>query len=62
MRNLDPADATRFESIAVVTPVRAILDGIERHLDGRLIDQAVDAARRRGLIIGDEVSALAAAR
>lgn len=62
VRDLDPADITRYEGIAVVTPVRAILDGIERHLDGRLIDQAVDAARRRGLVIGDEIATVEAAR
>ena len=62
VRDIAPADITRFEGIPVVTPLRAILDGIERHLDARLIDQAIDAARRRGLITGDEVETLTAAR
>lgn len=61
VRDLDPGDITRFEGIRVVMPLRAILDGIERHLDGRLIRQAIDAARRRGLIFGDEIAALDAA-
>ncbi|MCU1461668.1 MAG: hypothetical protein JWO37_1743 [Acidimicrobiales bacterium] len=62
VRDLDPANITRFEGIAVVTPLRAILDGTERHLDGRLIDQAVDAARRRGLVIGEEIDTIDEAR
>lgn len=60
VRDLDPADITTSDGIRVVTPMRAILDGIERHLDGRLIHQAIDAARRRGLIVGDELAALEA--
>jgi predicted transcriptional regulator of viral defense system len=61
VRDLDPADITRVEGIAVVTPMRAILDGLERHLDKRLIGQALDAARRRGLITKTELTALEAA-
>lgn len=48
VRDLDANDAARVEGIPVVTPMRAILDGLERHLDKRLIDRALDAARRRG--------------
>lgn len=55
-RDLDPVDVTRFEGIPVVTALRAILDGTERHLDRRLIDQAVDSARRRGLITREELA------
>lgn len=55
-RDLEPIDVTRFEGIPVVTALRAILDGIERHLDHRLIDQAVDSARRRGLITRGELA------
>ncbi len=61
VRDLDASDVTRFEGIPVVTAVRAILDGIERHLDRRLIDQAIDAARRRGLIARQEFAGLNAA-
>jgi predicted transcriptional regulator of viral defense system len=62
VRDLDPADVTRFEGISVVTPARAILDGIDRHLDRRLIGQAIDAARRRGLITAEEANAIEATR
>jgi predicted transcriptional regulator of viral defense system len=55
-RDLEPVDVTRFEGIPVVTALRAILDGTERHLDRRLIDQAVDSARRRGLITREELA------
>lgn len=61
VRDLDAADIARFEGIPVVTPMRAILDGLERHLDKRLIGQALDAARRRGLIAKGELAALEAA-
>jgi predicted transcriptional regulator of viral defense system len=60
-RDLDPGDVTRFEGIPVVTAYRAILDGTERHLDRRLIDQAIDSARRRGLLTHDELATLKAA-
>lgn len=58
VRDLDPGDITRVEGIRVVVPARAILDGIERHLDRRLIDQAIEAARRRGLVTRDELAVL----
>jgi predicted transcriptional regulator of viral defense system len=60
VRNLDEGDVTNVEGIPVVTPLRAILDGIERHLDDRLIRQAIDGAQRRGLLVGDEISRIAA--
>ncbi len=49
-RDLQPADIGRHEGIPVVTPRRAILDGIEAHLGHGLIRQAIDTAHRRGLI------------
>jgi predicted transcriptional regulator of viral defense system len=49
-RDLLPADIGRHEGIPVVTPPRAILDGIEAHLGHGLIHQAIDTARKRGLI------------
>lgn len=61
-RDLDPQDLTHHEGIAVVTPLRAILDGVERHLDSRLIDQAVTNARARGLLLRDEIDTVEAAR
>ena len=53
-RNLPPGDVSRVEGIPVVSPRRAILDGIETHLGGHLIDQAVDMATRRGDITTEE--------
>jgi predicted transcriptional regulator of viral defense system len=58
-RDLAATDISNVEGIPVVTPLRAILDGIERHLDERLIDQAVDQAKRRGLLLVDEVAMIA---
>jgi len=49
-RDLQPADVSRHEGIPVVTPRRAILDGIEAHLRHGLIHEAMDTARKRGLI------------
>lgn len=49
-RDLDPADVTNLEGMQLVTPRRAIEDGVERHLDGRLIEQAISSARARGLV------------
>ena len=53
-RDLDDADVANVDGIPTVTPMRAILDGLERHLDRRLIDQAIDVATRRGLLIDAE--------
>lgn len=55
VRDLDRVEVTRHEGIPIVTPMRAILDGLERHLDRRLIDQAVATARERGLLLRDEL-------
>jgi len=51
-RDLDEDEKTRYEGIAVVTPQRAILDGIESGLRTDLLRQAIDSARRRGLLRG----------
>jgi predicted transcriptional regulator of viral defense system len=59
VRDLDASDVTNVDGIPAVTPIRAILDGIERHLDDRLIRQAIDGAQRRGLLTGDELSRIA---
>jgi predicted transcriptional regulator of viral defense system len=61
-RRLDEADVTRYEGIPVVTPLRAICDGIEEHLGGHLIDQAIDTARRRGQITPGELDVLTTSR
>lgn len=49
-RDLDPRDVARHEGIPIVTPYRAILDGIEAHLGRRLLDQAIANAINRGLL------------
>ncbi len=59
-RDLDPGELSNIDGIAVVTPVRAILDGVERHLDRRLVDQAIDNANGRGLLSPDERDLLSA--
>lgn len=53
--DLNPTEIALFEGIPVVNPFRAILEGKERHLDRRLIDQAIDAARQRGMITTEEL-------
>lgn len=57
-RHLEPDDLATVDGIATVTPLRAILDGMERGLDGRLIAQGIDTATRHGLILADEQRAL----
>ncbi|SRR6266545_6637953 len=57
-RDLDPADVTLHEGIPIVTVYRAIRDGIEAKLGGHLIDQAIDTARRRGLLAPEQLNAL----
>jgi predicted transcriptional regulator of viral defense system len=49
-RDLDERDITRYDGIPIVTPERAIRDGIERHLGAHLIRQAITTARARGAI------------
>jgi len=61
-RHLDSTDITRLEGIPVVTVRRAILDGIERHLGGHLIDQAIDTARSTGALRGRDLDTVAQAR
>lgn len=49
-RDLDTRDVTSHEGIPIVTPARAIRDGIEADLGAHLIRQAIDSARERGEI------------
>jgi len=51
-RDLPDSDRTFIEGIAVVTPARSIEDAIDTHVDPKLIDQAIETARRRGLLRG----------
>ncbi|MGH2675268.1 MAG: type IV toxin-antitoxin system AbiEi family antitoxin domain-containing protein [Actinomycetota bacterium] len=61
-RDLDPDDVTLHEGIPIVTVYRAIRDGLEADLGGYLIDQAIDTARRRGLLTPAELRALTGTR
>jgi len=61
-RDLDPDDITRLEGIRVVTVRRAILDGIERHLGGHLIDQAIATALDTGQLRPGDVDEITRAR
>ncbi len=61
LRTLSASDITNIDGIPAVTALQAILGGVERHLDNRLIRQAIDTARRRGLLIGDELDRVWAA-
>ena len=55
-RDLADSDRTLVEGIPVVTPTRSIADAIDAHLDPKVIDQTIDAARRRGLIRGETLA------
>lgn len=55
-RDLDEADVTSHEGIPIVTVRRAILDGIEANIGRYLIDQALEAANKRGLIDEEDVA------
>jgi predicted transcriptional regulator of viral defense system len=59
IRSLGDSDITNVDGIPVVTPLQAILDGIERHLDDRLIRQAIDGAQQRGLLVDNDLSRIA---
>jgi predicted transcriptional regulator of viral defense system len=55
-RDLGNREVTRHEGIPIVTPERAILDGIESGLRTDLLRQAIDTARRRGQLRGPELA------
>jgi len=55
-RDLDDRDVTRHEGIPIVTPYRAILDGIDGHLGQRLLGQAIDNAKARGLLTREQLA------
>ena len=57
-RDLDPRDITYYEGIPIVTPRRAILDGIESGVRTDLLRQAIDTAGRRGLVRGEKLADL----
>ena len=55
-RDLEDADVALHEGIPIVTPYRAILDGIEAHLGPRLLDQAIETAAARGLLRREQLA------
>lgn len=57
-RKLDDTDVTLHEGIPIVTPYRAILDGVEAHLGPRLLDQAIETAAGRGLLRREQIANL----
>jgi len=61
-RDLDPVDVTLYEGIPTVTVRRTILDGIEANIGDHLINQAVEIAKRRGLLSPADLKAITLAR
>lgn len=59
-RDLADEDRTLLDGLPTVKPRRAIADAIETHLDPKLVEQAIDTARRRGLVRGKDLSDLEA--
>lgn len=53
--DLAEGEKTVHEGIPIVTPFRAILDGIEARLGERLLGQAIENAERRGLLTPAEL-------
>jgi predicted transcriptional regulator of viral defense system len=52
-RDLSPEDVQYIEAVPIVTPARAIADGIEARLRPGLLEQAIDNAARQALITAD---------
>lgn len=52
-RDLTGEQTARLRGLPIVTPLRAILDGIETHVRGELIEQAIQAAEQQSLITSD---------
>ncbi len=57
-RTLAEDDLTVVDGLPTVTPLRAILDGIESHIGPELVQQAIETARSRGLVRGERLAAL----
>ncbi len=51
---LEPEDVTGHEGLAIVTPARAIVDGITTGLGDRFVDQAIGTAHERNLLTTHE--------
>lgn len=61
-RDLSREDVTYQAGVPVVTPARAIRDGIDAGLRPALIEQAIDTARREAMITGATADRLDALR
>lgn len=46
-RDLDAEEVTELKGLPIVTPVRAILDGVESHIRDSLLRQAISTLRER---------------
>ena len=49
-RDMADEQTGRLQGLPIVTPLRAILDGIETHVRGALIEQAIQTAEQQSLI------------
>lgn len=49
-RDLDPEDLMALDGLPIVTPVRAVLDGVDLALRQDLIEQAIDTLRERSAL------------
>ncbi len=52
-RDLTNEQVGRLRGLPIVTPLRAILDAVETHVRGELIEQAIQAAEQQSLITSD---------
>ena len=59
---LEPEEVTGHEGLAIVTPARAIVDGITTALGDRYVDQAIGIARERNLLTTREEQGVELAR
>jgi predicted transcriptional regulator of viral defense system len=59
---LDDHDLTWHEGLRIVTPARAILDGVATHIGDRFIDQALETGLERGLLGATEIRRIEIAR
>jgi len=56
--DLEKGERALYEGIPIVTPYRAIVEGIETGVRGDLLRQAIDTARRRGQVRGPQLKRL----
>lgn len=55
---LPPGDVTRLEGMPITTPARTIRDSIQAHLGPALVTQAINEARRAGMLDAAMAAAL----